>query len=209
MSKLDELAVAIENGKTRQAGPLTQEALDEGYSAGEVLDAMTTAMGKVGDKFSAGEIFVPEMLIAAKAMNKGLEIINPILAESGAERLGLCIIGTVRSDLHDIGKNLVATMIGAAGFDMIDLGVDVPIETFITTIEAHPEVKIVALSALLTTTMQSLADTVEALKPYREKYGFKMIVGGAPITQEFADQIGADGYSVDAGAAAVLAKSLV
>ncbi len=209
MSKLEELAKVVENGKSKMAGPLAQEALDEGATPSEVLKAMADAMDVVGEKFSAGEIFVPEMLIAAKAMNRGLEIINPLLAESGAEKLGLCIIGTVKSDLHDIGKNLVATMIGAAGFDMIDLGVDVPIEVFIETIEAHPEVKIVALSALLTTTMQSLADTVEALKPYREKYGFKMMVGGAPITQEFADQIGADGYSVDAGAAATLAKNLV
>ena len=209
MSKLEELRTAIENGKSRMAAPLTQEALDEGATPQEILNVMTDAMDVVGQRFSAGEIFVPEMLISAKAMSRGMEIINPLLAASGAEKLGLCIIGTVRQDLHDIGKNLVATMIGAAGFDMIDLGVDVPIETFIQAIEEHPDVKIVALSALLTTTMQSLADTVEALKPYREKYGFKMIVGGAPITQEFSDQIGADGYSVDAGAAAVLAKSLV
>ena len=209
MSKLEELRTAVENGKSRMAAPLTQEALDEGATPQEILNVMTEAMDVVGQRFSAGEIFVPEMLISAKAMSRGMEIINPLLAASGAEKLGLCIIGTVRQDLHDIGKNLVATMIGAAGFEMIDLGVDVPIETFIQCIEEHPDVKIVALSALLTTTMQSLADTVEALKPYREKYGFKMIVGGAPITQEFSDQIGADGYSVDAGAAAVLAKSLV
>ncbi len=209
MSKLEELRTAVENGKSRMAAPLTQEALDEGATPQEILNVMTEAMDVVGQRFSAGEIFVPEMLISAKAMSRGMEIINPLLAASGAEKLGLCIIGTVRQDLHDIGKNLVATMIGAAGFEMIDLGVDVPIETFIQCIEEHPDVKIVALSALLTTTMQSLADTVEALKPYREKYGFKMIVGGAPITQDFADQIGADGYSVDAGAAAVLAKSLV
>ena len=162
MSKLEELRTAIENGKSRMAAPLTQEALDEGATPQEILNVMTDAMDVVGQRFSAGEIFVPEMLIAAKAMSRGMEIINPLLAASGAEKLGLCIIGTVRQDLHDIGKNLVATMIGAAGFDMIDLGVDVPIETFIQAIEEHPDVKIVALSALLTTTMQSLADTVQA-----------------------------------------------
>ena len=209
MSKLEELRTAVENGKSKLAAGLAQAALDEGATPQDALKVMTEAMDVVGERFSSGEIFVPEMLISAKAMNRGLEVINPLLAASGAEKLGLCIIGTVRQDLHDIGKNLVATMIGAAGFDMIDLGVDVPIESFIQAIEEHPDVKIVACSALLTTTMQSLADTVEALKPYREKYGFKIIVGGAPITQEFADKIGADGYSVDAGAAAVLAKSLV
>ena len=149
------------------------------------------------------------MLVAAKAMKKGMAVIDPYLKGADAQSLGKCIIGTVKGDLHDIGKNLVSTMIGAAGFDMIDLGVDVPVEKFVETIEANPDVKVVALSALLTTTMQSMADTAEALKPLREKYGFKMIVGGAPITQAFADEIGADGYSVDAGAAAILAKELV
>ncbi len=208
MAKIDELAKAVEIGKSKLAGQLAQEALDEGCTPQQVLDAMTKAMDVVGEKFSNGEIFVPEMLVAAKAMNKGLEVVNPLLKGADATSLGTCIIGTVKGDLHDIGKNLVCTMIGAAGFDMIDLGVDVPIEKFQETIEAHPDVKIVALSALLTSTMQSMADTIAALKPYREKYGFKLMIGGAPITQAFADEHGADGYSIDAGAAAVLAKEL-
>ena len=208
MAKIDELAKAVENGKSKIAAQLAQEAIDEGSKASEVLNAMVEAMGVVGDKFSAGEIFVPEMLVAAKAMKKGMEVINPLLKGSDAQSYGKCIIGTVKGDLHDIGKNLVSTMIGAAGFDMIDLGVDVPIEKFKEAIDANPDVKVVALSALLTSTMQSLADTTEALKEYRAKYGFKIMVGGAPITQAFADEVGADGYSVDAGAAAVLAKEL-
>ncbi len=209
MAKIDELKTAVESGRAKIAGQLAQEAIDEGSKPADVLSAMVDAMGVVGEKFSAGEIFVPEMLVAAKAMKKGMEVINPLLKGADAQSLGKCIIGTVKGDLHDIGKNLVSTMIGAAGFDMIDLGVDVPIEKFKETIEANPDVKVVALSALLTTTMQSMADTAAALIPLREKYGFKMMVGGAPITQAFADEIGADGYSVDAGAAAVLAKELV
>ena len=209
MAKIDELKTAVESGRAKIAGQLAQEAIDEGSKPADVLSAMVDAMGVVGEKFSAGEIFVPEMLVAAKARKKGMAVIDPYLKGADAQSLGKCIIGTVKGDLHDIGKNLVSTMIGAAGFDMIDLGVDVPIEKFKEAIEANPDVKVVALSALLTTTMQSMADTAAALIPLREKYGFKMMVGGAPITQAFADEIGADGYSVDAGAAAVLAKELV
>ncbi len=198
----------VVRGKSKLVGAAVQEALDEGVTAAEVLAAMIGAMDVVGEKFSAGEIFVPEMLVAAKTMNKGMEVIKPLLAGADVESLGKCIIGTVKGDLHDIGKNLVTTMIGAAGFDTIDLGVDVPAEKFIETIKANPDVKVVALSALLTTTMQSMADTAKAINEVKGDYNFKLIVGGAPITQEFADQIGADGYSIDAGAAAVLAKSL-
>ena len=197
----------VVRGKSKLVGAAVQEALDEGVTAAEVLAAMIGAMDVVGEKFSAGEIFVPEMLVAAKTMNKGMEVIKPLLAGADVESLGKCIIGTVKGDLHDIGKNLVTTMIGAAGFDTIDLGVDVPAEKFIETIKANPDVKVVALSALLTTTMQSMADTAKAINEVKGDYNFKLIVGGAPITQEFADQIGADGYSIDAGAAAVLAKS--
>ena len=208
MSKIDEVRDLVERGRAKLTAPAVQEALDEGSTPQEILGAMIDAMSVVGDRFSAGEIFVPEMLMAAKAMNKGMAVLDPLLAAGGSESLGKCIIGTVAGDLHDIGKNLVATMIGAAGFEMIDLGVDVPKEKFIETIRENPDVKIVACSALLTTTMPSLRETVEALNEIKGDYNFKVIVGGAPITQEFADEIGADGYSVDAGAAAVLAKSL-
>lgn len=165
-------------------------------------------MGKVGDKFSAGEILVPEKLVTARSMSKGVEILKPVLAREGAESLGKCILGTVAGDLHDIGKNLVGIMIESAGFDLIDLGVDVPIEKFIEAIKANPDVSIVACSALLTTTMPSLQETVKGIKE-SGLTGFKILVGGAPITQAFAEEIGADGYAPDAGSAVTKAKQLV
>jgi methanogenic corrinoid protein MtbC1 len=208
MSKLEAVKAAVEAGKTKVVGDLVQEALDAGHKANEILAVMIDAMEVVGDKFSAGEIFVPEMLIAGKAMQKGVEVLKPELAGEGAPALGKCIIGTVAGDLHDIGKNLVALMIESAGFEMIDLGVDVPAEKFVETIRANPDVNIVALSALLTTTMPAMRDTVKAIRE-SGLTGFKIIVGGAPITQEFADEIGADAYARDAGAAAVKVKELV
>lgn len=209
MAKLDEVKTAVEKGKTKLAAGLVQEALDEGLSAKEILAGMIEAMGVVGEKFSAGEIFVPEMLVAARAMSKGVEVLKPLLATSGAESLGLCLIGTVAGDLHDIGKNLVAMMIESAGFDVIDLGIDVADETFCQAVKDHPEVKLVACSGLLTTTMPSLKSAVAALNEIKPNYNFKIIVGGAPVTQAFADEIGADGYAVDAGAAAIKAKEMV
>lgn len=209
MSKVLELKAAVENGKSKLVAGLAQEAIDEGAKAAELLEAMIQAMDVVGERFSKGEIFVPEMLVAAKAMNKGMEVVKPLLAGADSESLGKCIIGTVKGDLHDIGKNLVCTMIGAAGFDMIDLGVDVPTEKFVEAIKENPDVKVVALSALLTTTMPSMQETAAELNKVKGEYGFKLLVGGAPITQEFANEVGADGYAVDAGAAAVKAKELV
>lgn len=209
MTKLDDVKANVENYKTKLIAVSCQEALDEGAKPTEVLEAMIAGMGVVGDKFSKGEIFVPEMLIAAKTMNKGMDVIQPLLAGDGAQSLGKCIIGTVKGDLHDIGKNLVCTMIGAAGFDMIDLGVDVPKEKFVETIEANPDVKVVALSALLTSTMDSMKETAAFINEIKGNYGFKLLCGGAPITQAFADEIGADGYAIDAGAAAIKAKELI
>ncbi|NLM52441.1 MAG: cobalamin-binding protein [Firmicutes bacterium] len=208
MSKLQEVNAAVAAGKTKVIADLVQEALDAGHSAQEILDAMIEAMDVVGDKFSSGEIFVPEMLIAGKAMQKGVEVLKPHLAGDASSKLGKCIIGTVAGDLHDIGKNLVALMIESVGFDMVDLGVDVPKEKFIEAIKANPDVNVVALSALLTTTMPAMRDTVKAIRE-SGLTGFKIIVGGAPITQEFADEIGADAYARDAGAAAVKVKELV
>lgn len=208
MSKINEIKANVEAGKSKLIAGLVQEALDGGDNAQDILDAMIVAMGAVGEKFSAGEIFVPEMLIAARAMQKGVEVLKPALASAGAVSLGKCIIGTVSGDLHDIGKNLVSIMIGSAGFDMIDLGVDVPYTKFIDTIKENPDVKVVACSALLTTTMGAMQETVKAIKNCGVK-GFKVIVGGAPITDIFAKEIGADAYAQDAGSAAVVAKSLV
>ena len=208
MSKIQEIKTAVETGKTKLIAGLVQEALDAGEQANDILAAMIDAMGVVGDKFSKGEIFVPEMLIAGKARQKGIDVLNPHLAGEASVSLGKCIIGTVAGDLHDIGKNLVALMIESTGFEVIDLGVDVPANKFVETIKANPDVKVVALSALLTTTMPAMKDTVAAIRE-SGLTGFKIIVGGAPITQEFADSIGADAYAPDAGSAAVKVKTLV
>ena len=169
---------------------------------------MIKAMGVVGEKFKNNEIFVPEMLIAARAMKKGVEVLQPHLSASGVEPLGKVIIGTVVGDLHDIGKNLVAMMIEGAGFEVTDLGVDVPPEKFVEAIKDNPDVKIVALSSLLTTTMPALKETIDAIEKAGLREGIKIMVGGAPVSQEHADSIGADGYAPDAASAADLAKSL-
>lgn len=208
MSKIDEVRNSVEKGKTKLTVGLVQEALDKGSSAQDILNAMIDAMNVVGNKFSAGEIFVAEMLVAAKAMQKGVEVLKPVLAGGDAVSLGKCIIGTVQGDLHDIGKNLVAIMLESVGFDVMDLGVDVSQEKFMETIKANPDVKIVALSGLLTTTMPAMKDTVAAIKE-SGLTGFKVMVGGAPITPEFATEIGADAYAPDAGSATATAKKLL
>ena len=191
MSKLQEVADLTERGKAKLIGAAVQGALDEGTPAPEILNTMIDAMGVVGEKFKRNEIFVPEMLVAARAMKKGK-----------------LIIGTVAGDLHDIGKNLVAMMLESAGFEVIDLGVDVPVEKFVETVKENPDVKIVCLSALLTTTMPAMKDTVAALAAEDFRSNIKIMVGGAPITQEFADEIGADAYTADAASAAEKAKEL-
>jgi methanogenic corrinoid protein MtbC1 len=165
-------------------------------------------MGVVGDRFQKNEIFVPEMLVAARAMKKGVALLKPLLVGKDNVSLGKCIIGTVQGDLHDIGKNLVGLMMEGAGFEVVDLGVDVSAEKFVEGIKANPDAKIVGLSTLLTTSMPVMKDTVAAIKGAGLK-GFHIMVGGAPVTQEFADKIGADGYSADAAAAAKLAKQLI
>ena len=209
MTKLEEVAAAVEKGKVKIVAGLTQEALDAGFSAGQILnEGMIGAMAVVGEKFKNNEIFVPEMLIAARAMKKGVEVLTPYLKAAGTESKGKLILGTVAGDLHDIGKNLVGMMIEGAGFEVIDLGVDVPAEKFIECMKANPDCKIVALSALLTTTMPAIKDTIEAIKASGLRDTVKIMIGGAPVTQAFADEIGADGYSEDAASAAELANKL-
>lgn len=209
MSKIQEVATAVERGKSKKVAGLVQEALDSGVSAPDILNAMIDAMSVVGDKFTKNEIFVPEMLVAARAMQKGVEVLKPLLMGENAVSAGKMIMGTVAGDLHDIGKNLVIMMLESAGFEVIDLGVDVPAEKFIEALDQNPDVKIVGASALLTTTMPALKDTVKALNEYPNRDKFKVMVGGAPITQEFADEIGADAYTEDAAEAAQVAKKLV
>ena len=208
MSKLQEVADVVIAGKAKLVGGLVQEALDAGENPNDILNSMIDAMGVVGEKFKNNEIFVPEMLVAARAMKKGVEVLKPHLASGSAGAAGKMIIGTVAGDLHDIGKNLVAMMIESAGFEVIDLGVDVAPEKFIEAVRANPDTKIVGCSALLTTTMPALRDTVAALNAADFRSKIKVMVGGAPITQEFADEIGADAYTPDAASAAAKAKEL-
>jgi len=210
MSKIQEIAQVVENGKVKLIEALVQEALAAGDDPNAILnDGMISAMGIVGAKFQANEIFVPEMLVAAKTMKKGVEILRPHLAGDSVGKHGKYILGTVAGDLHDIGKNLVGLMIESAGFEVIDLGVDVPAEKFVEAIKANPDCKVVGASALLTTTMDSLKNTVQTMIDAGCKDQVKIMVGGAPITQEFADEIGADAYTADAGSAAVKAVELV
>ncbi len=210
MSKIEEVATAVESGKAKIVSGLVQEAIDEGCDPNDILNqGMIDAMGVVGEKFKNNEIFVPEMLVAARAMKKGVEALKPYLASDEVGAAGKLVIGTVAGDLHDIGKNLVAMMLESAGFEVIDLGVDVPIDKFLSTVRENPDTKIVACSALLTTTMPSLRDTVKALNDAEFRSNIKIMVGGAPITQEFADEIGADCYTADAASAAEAAKQLV
>jgi len=210
MSKIIEIGAAIEGGKVKLIEGLVQEALDAGEDPNSILDdAMVAAMGNIGVKFQANEVFVPEMLVAAKTMKKGVEVLKPHLKSGSLGKLGKYIIGTVAGDLHDIGKNLVALMIESAGFEIIDLGVDVPPERFVEALSENPDCKIVGASALLTTTMDALKSTVEAIHAGGYKDKVKIMVGGAPITQEFADRIGADAYTPDAGSAASKAVELV
>ena len=206
LQKVHDMVV---RGKAKLVPAAVQETLDEGVEASKILDTMISAMDVVGENFKNGTIFVPEMLIAAKAMKKGVEVLKPHLASGAAGALGKVIIGTVAGDLHDIGKNLVAMMIESAGFEVIDLGVDVPVEKFLSAYEENPGTKIVACSALLTTTMPALQETVTALNAAPWRKDVKVMVGGAPITQEFADKIGADAYTPDAASAAKKAKELV
>jgi len=209
MAKIDELKVAVEKGKAKLVPGLVQATLDEGTAPVDALNAMIESMGVVGENFKNGTIFVPEMLIAAKAMKKGVEVLKPLLASGEAGAKGKVIIGTVAGDLHDIGKNLVAMMIESTGFEVIDLGVDVPTEKFLAAYEANPDTKIIACSALLTTTMPALKETVAAINAAAWRGNVKVMIGGAPITQAFADEVGADAYTTDAASAAAKASELV
>ncbi len=210
MGSISDVAALVEKGKAKLVGKAVQEAIDAGCDPVAILnEGMISAMAVVGEKFKNGEIFVPEMLVAARAMKKGVEVLKPHLGSADAASNGKLILATVAGDLHDIGKNLVGMMIESAGFEVIDLGVDVPAAKIIECYRENPDTKIIALSALLTTTMPSLRDTVAAIAAEDFRSNVKIMVGGAPITKEFADEIGADGYSEDAASAASLAKSLV
>ena len=209
MAGIQEVYAIVEKGKAKVIANAVQEALDAGCDPTEILnDGMIKAMDAVGEKFKNGEIFVPEMLVAARAMKKGVEVLKPHLATGAAGAAGNVIIGTVAGDLHDIGKNLVSMMLESAGFEVIDLGVDVPKEKFVEAYEANPDTKIICCSALLTTTMPALKDAVALINEASFRPNVKVMVGGAPITQAFADEIGADAYTEDAASCAKKAREL-
>ncbi len=206
---LDAIYYAVLDGNAPAASAETQKALDAGMTAESILyQGCIPAMDEVGYQFEIGEKFVPEMLIAARAMDAAMQLLRPLLVEEGIEQIGTVLAGTVQGDLHDIGKNLVMMMMEGAGFRIVDLGTDVAPETFVEAVKTeHPD--IVAMSALLTTTTRSIIATIQALEEAGLRDQVKVMVGGAPITQEFADKVGADGFAPDAGSAARKAKELI
>lgn len=206
---LNALKEAVIVGNAPAAKQLTEKALAANIPAKQILDeALIPGMMVVGEKFKNNEYYVPEVLIAARAMYSALDIIRPILSQSEVETKGTVVIGTVKGDLHDIGKNLVRMMLEGGGFNVIDLGVDVAPEKFIEAINEH-NAQLLAMSALLTTTMPSMKLTIDALKEAGLREKVKVIVGGAPVTQQWADEIGADGYAPDAASAVDKAKELL
>ena len=205
---IENIKQTVVSGKLKLIEGVVQEALDGGANAQEILESMTGAMDEVGAKFQKNEIYVPEMLVAAKTMQRGVGVLKPVLGGDSVGKYGKFIIGTVAGDLHDIGKNLVAMMIESAGFEVIDLGVDVPAEKFVEAVKENPDCKVIGVSALLTTTMEAMRITVKALIDAGLQSQVKIMVGGAPINEAFAAEIGADAYTPDAGSAATKAKEL-
>ena len=206
-----ELYQSIVDGDFDMAADATQELIDAGLSPTQILDDhVIPAMGEVGDLFDEGEYFVPELLMAAKAAQEAMALLNPMLKQAGVERQGLVVIGTVKGDMHDIGKNLVAATLEGAGFEVVDLGCNVAPEKFVEAVKARNGGKtLVAMSALLTTTIPQMKLTIEALEAAGLRECTRTLVGGAPVTQEFADSIGADGYSQSANECVALAKRIV
>ena len=207
MAILEDISTNLQAGRAPKVKELVQQALDDGLGIAEILnEGLLSGMSIVGAKFKKNEVYVPEVLIAARAMQWGMELLQPLLEGAGIEPVGRVVLGTVKGDLHDIGKNLVGMMMRGAGFEVIDAGIDVSPEKFI---EAATEgrANIIALSALLTTTMPQMKNVVEAVRA--AGVTTKVIIGGAPVTQDYCDEIGADGYAPDAASAADLAKDLV
>ncbi|MGQ9647974.1 MAG: corrinoid protein [Thermodesulfobacteriota bacterium] len=199
----------LSQGKMDEVRKLTQEALDGGESPEAILkQGLIRAMEQIGVRFKNGEIYIPEVLIAARAMHAGMDVLKPILSKSNTPMVGKVVIGTVKGDLHDIGKNLVTMMLEGGGFEVLDLGIDVPAHKFIDAIRQHKP-QVVGMSALLTTTMREMKNTIQAIEWAGLKNQVKTIVGGAPLTEKFAREIGADGYAPDAASAVDVAKRLV
>jgi 5-methyltetrahydrofolate--homocysteine methyltransferase len=206
VASLNAISEALQKGKADEVKNLVSQALEEKTDAKKVLEeGLIAGMDIIGGRFKRNEIYIPEVLIAARAMHAGMSVLEPILAESGVKMIGKVAIGTVKGDLHDIGKNLVAMMFKGAGFDVVDLGVDVPAEKFVGASDDGAD--IVGLSALLTTTMVQMKGVLESLKEKGSKA--KAIIGGAPVTQNYCDEIGADGYAADAATAVEIGKALI
>jgi 5-methyltetrahydrofolate--homocysteine methyltransferase len=209
MNLIENLKQNVIDGNESETKELVKQAVAEALPPEQILnEGLIAAMAQVGRLFEEGEFFVPEMLIAARAMEAGLDLLRPGLAEANIQAIGKVLIGTVQGDLHDIGKNLVAMMLEGAGFEVIDLGVDVPPHKFVESVRAH-QPHIVGLSALLTTTMPKMQNTIQALEQAGLRDQVKIIVGGAPLTDEYAQSIGADGYAPDAPSAAIRARQLI
>lgn len=209
MPDFNKLREAIINGDAKGAREFTQALLNKGNDPLVIVnDGMTTAMGEVGERFKRGEFFVPEMLIAARAMYAGLELVRPLLAGREHTTIGKIIMGTVKGDLHDIGKNLVKMMMEGAGFEVVDLGTDVSPEKFVEAVNRERP-NLLGMSALLTTTMPSMRATIEALKAAGIRNQVRVMIGGAPVTEKYASEIGADGYAPDASSAVTTARELV
>jgi len=209
MSELSKITQTLMEGDGQTLVTLVTEALEEGRAASEILnDELIGGMDMIGEKMGNGEMFIPEVLMTARAMSGAVEILKPHLAEGESSSAGTIVVGTVKGDLHDIGKNLVVMMLESAGFEVIDLGVDVEPEIFVEAIkENKPD--ILGLSALLTTTMPMMKKTVESVHDAGIRENLKIMIGGAPVNQEFADEIGADAYAPDAGSASRMAKSII
>jgi 5-methyltetrahydrofolate--homocysteine methyltransferase len=209
LSVINEISEALLVGNAAKVKELVEKALGEGISPKDIIQqGLIPGMNVVGTKFKNNEYYVPEVLIAARAMHAGLDIVKPLLADSGIEPTGRVAIGTVKGDLHDIGKNLVAMMLEGAGFEVNDLGIDVTADKFVEAAK-DGSAEVIAMSALLTTTMPSMADTIKALEAAGLRDKVKVMIGGAPVTQNYADEIGADGYSSDAASAVDKAKELL
>ena len=208
MADLNALAEAVIGGKQDDVASLVQAAIDDGDDVAKVLsEGLIAGMAVVGKKFKANEFYVPEVLIAARAMHKGMDILEPKLAEAGVEPIAKVAIGTVKGDLHDIGKNLVCMMLRGGGYEVMDLGIDVPPEKYVEAVQNGA--KVVGLSALLTTTMPQMQAVIDAMKEAGVRDQTKVMIGGAPVTQNYADEIGADGYAPDAASAVDTAKELL
>lgn len=205
---LEQIGELMQKGNLPEVVRLCNLAIEEQATASDILDALLGGMSIIGGKFKRNEIFVPEVLIAARAMNGGLDVIAPLLESEGVEKIGTVAIGTVKGDLHDIGKNLVSMMMVGAGFNVIDLGVDVSAEKYIAAIEEN-KVDIVCMSALLTTTMTNMKGIIEALEEKGLRDSVKVMIGGAPVTTQYAEEIGADLYTPDAATAAEEAKKFI